>query len=110
MIALTCSLAGAIHFIYRAYLSRRTTRRVLIVPIVYLLHTFIYYSLVLLSQEALDIDHRILGYDLNFHDWRPGLTIHAIITVVFLGYAYLRQLRMKETALQWTSIHKSLDI
>lgn len=74
---------------------------------IFLSHIVLYYTTVLLSQEALDLDHKCFGFDISFHAWSAGLTIHAIVTVLFLTYAYMRQHKMREELDQWNTLHKS---
>ena len=107
IISLIIAITSMATIVYRYYIARQCTRRILIAPIVYLCHVALYYSVVLLSWEAIDLDHILFGCDLQFHAWSAGVNVHAIITVVFLAYAYWRQQRLKEAAEQWNRFHNT---
>lgn len=87
IVAMTLSLVSLILVISRAYYGSRFVRCVLVAPVVFLLHSFIYYVVLLLSSEAIDLDHIILGKEISFHAWAGGMSLHAIITIIFLVYA-----------------------
>lgn len=107
LVALSLAITFMITIGYRAYTAKTDyVKKVLFAPIFFFAHMVFYYTSVLLFQEAIDLDHIIFGADLSFHHWSVSLSIHAIITVVFLAYAYLRIHRIKEETEQW-KLHRS---
>jgi hypothetical protein len=89
LITLAFSLTALIIFCYRYIISRtKTTKWILIYPIVFFINTCLFYSYVLI--QALFPHLLPVHLDMSSHLWAAGLTLHASITVGVLAYVYTR--------------------
>lgn len=89
LITLILSLSSLILVCFRYHISNlKSTKRILISPIVFLVNVCAFYSYVLVENFFPSL--LPISVDLSSHLWAAGLTLHSVITVIVLSYIYTK--------------------
>jgi hypothetical protein len=90
LFTIVLSFASGLGLSFHTHWLGKNRTNILIAPIVYFFHVAFYYIAVNLSASYIDLDKILFGIDIGFHWWSVGVTIHSIITILFLSYAAIK--------------------